>query len=300
MNNWDRQYRLKAGVAGSRGFQVGEPDEHTKRALHINFSIEKTDGSALNTTKIQLWNLTKDQISILSKEQCSVELFAGYGDSRPCIFKGTVSLVTEDLDGSDRMVEFEVVDGFAELNDTYVSLSYSGKIQVKKILEDTASKLALPVRFSPKALRRMSSKYFSNGYAFAGKAKNVLTEMCNKAGVTWTIQNCVLQVVSKNETISKIVHKLSKETGLIGIPKRLYNSAVSASTDESGTESGTQGTLYGYEVTFFMNGAFCINDLVYLESKIVTGNFRISTLKIEGDNLSGDWQCTAELVEAGV
>lgn len=291
---WDRQYRLKATAANS-AFEVGKPDEVTSRALHIKFSIEKTDGSTLNTTKMQLWNLNKNQIATLAKEGCEIELYAGYGESRPCIFKGTVSLVTEELDGSDRLIEFEVVDGFAEVNDTYVSLSYRGKIEVRKIIEDLTNKLAMPVVFSDKAKQRLLYVYYTNGYAYVGKAKKALSQMCTKADCKYTIQNGIVQITRSSEAVSKIVHKLSKSTGLIGIPKKLYNSAVNSTESDAAT-----ATLYGYEVVFFMNGAIGINDMVYLESSIVTGTFRVSTLKIEGDNLSGDWQCTAELIETEV
>lgn len=291
---WDRQYRLKAKASNS-AFEVGKPDAETSRALHIKFSIEKTDGSTLNTTKIQLWNLNKNQIATLAQEGCEIELYAGYGESHPCIFKGTVSLVTEELDGSDRLIEFEVVDGFAEVNDTYVSLSYRGKIEVKKIIEDLTTKLSMPVVFSEKAKQRLLYVYYTNGYAYVGKAKKALSEMCTKADCKYTIQNGIVQITRYSEAVSNIVHKLSKNTGLIGIPKKLYNSSVNSTDSDSSTS-----TLYGYEVVFLMNGAIGINDMVYLESSIVTGNFRVSTLKIEGDNLSGDWQCTAELIETEV
>lgn len=36
---------------------------------------------------------------------------------------------------------------------------------------------------------------------------------------------------------------------------------------------------------------------VYLESKLVKGYFRVSQIKIEGDNFSETWQCSARLLE---
>lgn len=296
---WDRQYRLKA-TSGTSGFEVGKPEEKTGRATHIKFSIEKTDGSTLNTTKLQLWNLNKNQISILSKEDCHVDLYAGYGESRPKIFTGTVSLVTEELDGSDRLVEIEAVDGFAETDDVYISISYKGKIEVRKIIQDVTDKLGMPTSFSKKANLRLLTAKYANGYAFIGKATKALSQLCTKARLRYTIQNGVVQITTVSEPISTIVHKLSAKTGLIGIPKKLYNSSVSAAnSDNTESGTGTSATLYGYEVVFLMNGAIGINDMVYLESDIVTGKFRVSTMKIEGDNLSGDWQCTSELIETG-
>ena len=39
MKNFDRQYRLAAGKAGSTGFEIGSG----KRPLHVSFSVEKAD-----------------------------------------------------------------------------------------------------------------------------------------------------------------------------------------------------------------------------------------------------------------
>ena len=147
MANWDRQYRLRAGVEGSKGFEIGEPDKTTNLAIHINFTIEKSDSTTLNTTKIKLWNLNKEQINILTQTGCQIDITAGYGTSRPVVFRGTVSNVNESLDGADRLVEIEAVDGFAELSETVVSVSYSGKISAAKIIKDAADKLSLPVSY---------------------------------------------------------------------------------------------------------------------------------------------------------
>ena len=46
-----------------------------------------------------------------------------------------------------------------------------------------------------------------------------------------------------------------------------------------------------------MNGAIGIGDYVQVQSKSLEGFFRISTLDIDGDNLSGDWKCKARVLE---
>ncbi len=161
MANWDRQYRLRVGVEGSKGFEVGKPDDKTKQAIHINFMVERSDSTTLNTTKIKLWNLNKEQINILTQTGCQLNLSAGYGESRPIVFKGTVSNVQESLDGSDRLIEIEAVDGFAQLSETVVSISYGGKIATDKILRDAAAKLNLPVTYSATAQEILERSYFS-------------------------------------------------------------------------------------------------------------------------------------------
>ena len=110
----------------------------------------------------------------------------------------------------------------------------------------------------------------------------------------WTIQNGVLQVRRSSEGISTALHKLNKDTGLINIPKRVY-STQTANTDSS--IDTTSDMLYGYEIEYFMNGAIGIGDRVYVESSLVKGVYMVSKLQIEGDNIEGNWQCTAQITE---
>lgn len=297
MPNWDRQYRFRAGLDDGKGFEVGQPDPITHRAIHINFMVEKSDSTTLNTTKIKLWNLTEEQIGVLTQTGCKIDIQAGYGSSMPLIFRGTVANVNESLDGSDRLIEIEAVDGFAQLTETVVSVSYSGKISCAKILKDAAESLNLPVTYSPSAQEVLEKSYFSNGYSFIGYVQYVLDDVCERASLMWNIQNGVLQIRRSNEGISTAVHKINKETGLINIPKRIYSSSTS-NTDTSINVDTTADMLYGYEIEYFMNGAIGIGDRVYVESKIVTGIFMVYSLVIEGDNIEGNWQCTAEITEA--
>lgn len=168
------------------------------------------------------------------------------------------------------------------------------KISAAKILKDAADKLSLPVSYSATAQEILERSYFSNGYSFVGYAQYVLDDACSKASIMWTIQNGVLQVRRSSEGISTALHKLNKDTGLINIPKRVY-STQTANTDSS--IDTTSDMLYGYEIEYFMNGAIGIGDRVYVESSLVKGVYMVSKLQIEGDNIEGNWQCTAQITE---
>ena len=291
---FDRQYRFKAGVAGEVGFEIGEPTPPHNSALHISFSVEKTDSQTLNTTKISLWNLNEAHINTLMKDNCTVEICAGYGNARPCIFRGTVTNVQTALDGSDRATDIEAVDGFGQLTDTYVSLSYKGKVSVDVLIEALASQIGTPILYSPSAKGVAKNKVLASGYSFVGAVKTALKNVCGFAGLNWSIQNGTLQVQKQGEAVNQAVQVISPETGLIGVPKRIYNSAVT-----SGQETGStlQDSLFGYEIEYFLNGNIGVNDLIYLDSKVATGVFRVYKLQIDGDNLSGDWMCTAQILE---
>jgi hypothetical protein len=210
-------------------------------------------------------------------------LKAGYGSVTPLIFVGTVSHIETTIDGADRMTEIEAVDGRVELRDTYSSLSYKGKINTKTIMRDIAEQMGVTATFSYNA----AFADYPNGYAFIGAGKTALDKVCAPTALVWEIQNGVLQVKRKNDTMNREVFVLSPDSGLIDIPKKL--------TD--GAENDTDKPKNGWEAAYFLNGAIGVGDYVKIESNTVTGYFRVHTVEHDGDNLEGDWLSTARVYE---
>lgn len=278
--NFDRQYRLSAGQAGKVGFEIGG-DKPTP--LHISFSVQKADLQSQNTAKLSIWNLNDRHLAELNKDDCAVALRAGYGSVIPLIFSGIVTFATTALDGADRCTDIELVDNRIEIRDTYISLSYAGKVNTKTLIQDAADQMGVAVTFSYNA----EFADLPNGFSFIGPARGALSKACSSSRLEWSILNGVLQVKRPGDVMSREVYVLSPETGLIGIPKR-----VQISGDE-----GNSVAQHGWDVEYLMNAAINIGDYVKLESKMATGFFRVYSLEIEGDNLGGTWQCSARLLE---
>ncbi len=281
-NHFNRQYRLAAGPAGGTGFVIGEVVDGGM-PLNVEFSFEKSDLTSQNTGKISIWNLNKQHMAELEKKDCAVSFRAGYGNNMHLIFAGLVSFCSTDVDGADRKTEIEVVDNLISIRDTHVSLSYRGVISWEKIFIDVAAILGVAVIFS----HNVSFAQLSNGFAYVGLAKNVLDKGCACCGLSWSIQNGVLQIKKPGDVISDYVYSLDKDSGLIGTPVRV--------TFSSKGEASTK--LTGWDVELFLNGALNVDDYVKLESNTVSGYFRVFSLQYSGST-TGDWICKARLIEA--
>ena len=291
MKNWKRTYRLVAGLAGQSGFEIGEETDQG-RALHIKFDLEKTDVSSNNTGTISIWNLNDEHVSVLEQKDCMIALYAGYGDTKPLIFSGNVTNPETAMESTDRKTDLDVVDGRGAIRDTYLSLSYVGETLLQTIYGDCINQMGITCIYSQGAAVLLAATKLPLGYAFIGTAADCLTQLCNAYGLKWSIQNGVCQVLLAAEPISQQAYLLSEETGLIGVPKRVAMSAESTVQGSSDSK-----TVYGYEVEYFLNGAINVNDLVQLQSAKVSGYFRVKNIQISGDNLEGDWTCTAKMVE---
>lgn len=282
-SNFDRQYRFAAGQAGKSGFEIGKVTSSQPIPLHIGFSLQKSDLTTPNTGKINIWNLNKEHLAALNEKDCVVSLRAGYGKQLPIIFAGVISFVATVPDGADRRTEIEVIDSLVELRDTYVSISYHGVINWKKIFDDVAAQMGVAISYSYNA----TFENIHNGFTYVGKAKNIIEKGCKCCGLTWSLQNGVLQIKKPGSTMSKEVFLLSADTGLIGSPTRVAVTEGEATGDHK----------LGWDVEYLLNGTINIDDYVRLESKEVAGYFRVYSIDIQGDNLSGDWICKARLLE---
>ena len=281
--NFLRTYTLKCGPGGKKGFEIGNLKSAKDIALHVSFSIEKSDTEAPNTAKVQIWNLSDKNVKLLDTKDCVLELKAGYNMNMAPILIGDVTNVVTQPSNADRMTEIEVVDGRVALRDARINVSLNGAVNSKKVYQHVAGKMGCSVVFAS----GLDFKTYPNGFCYVGKAKNLLKKLVKTNRHAWSIQDGVLQITKKGTPVSTRGYLLSAETGLISIPKRI---TLANSTD-------TQKAQNGWEVEFFLNGAIGINDTVKLKSETVSGYFLVKKLTIDGDNYEGDWVCTAQLLK---
>lgn len=280
--NFYRSYILSVGRSGGTGFQVGNIHNAAEEALHISFSVEKSDTESPNSAKIRIWNLSDQNLRILDTKDVIVELKVGYGENLALILAGNVTYVTTSPDNADRVTEIEVTDGRVALRDANLSISRNGKVNSKDLYSLIAETMGLSIAFAGD----LSYATLPNGFSFVGKGKNALQKVAKANGHVWTIQNGVIQITLPGRPANTRGYLLNSDTGLISIPKRI---AIS--------QSGESDALTGWEVEYFLNGAIGVNDVIQLESNTANGYYRVHKVTIDGDNLEGEWICNAQLLE---
>ena len=276
---------MSAGPAGRDGFEIGETSSAQTVPLHVSFSLQKSDLETQNTGRVTVWNLNKQQLAVLNEKDCVISLRAGYGNRLSLIFAGVVSYVSTTIDGADRKTEIEAVDSLVQIRDTHIAVAYSGNVNWRTILDDVAGQMGVAVSYS------YNAKFadIPNGFSFVGLARDIISKGCSCCGLTWSLQNGVMQIKNPGDVMSREVYVLSPDSGLISVPAR-----VVITQDEA-----TGKNTLGWDIEYFLNGSIDINDYVKLESETATGYFRIYSLEISGDNVSGDWICKARLLEVG-
>ena len=281
--NFYRSYLLSVGKNGGSGFQVGNVSGPTADALHVSFSVEKSDSETANTAKVRVWNLSERNLRILDTKDAILELKAGYGNNMALILVGNVTYVSTSADGADRVTEIEVADGRAALRDTNVSVSRNGTVNTRDLYEYLAAQMGMAVVFA----KDLSFVTLPNGYSFVGKGRTALQRIAEANGHKWTVQNGVIQITLPGRAVNTRGYLLNSDSGLIGVPKRILISQSGKDTE----------SLTGWEVEYLLNGAIGVNDVVQLESGAANGYYRVHKVTMDGDNMVGDWICNAQLLE---
>jgi hypothetical protein len=291
---FDRVYRLLIGPAGKKGMEIANP-------FRMTFDISKDTKEEPNMTTIRLYNLREDTRREIQRPDNVAVLYAGYGeeDGPLLLTAGAVSFAYTFQDGPDIVTELEVRDGYVEARDTVVSLGYGSGVKAHDIIREIARQMGLPLVMEDSVLNRQ----WVNGFSFYGAARTALHKVVQGTGLEWSVQNQQLQIVDKLGTTKRQAIVLASDSGLIGYPERTNAGArEKAEVKEKKTNrkkrlvSAEQQTD-GWRVRSLLLPQTNPADLIKVESKFLTGFYRIQSLQHTGDTDAGDWITDLQLIE---
>lgn len=294
---FDRVYRLLVGVEGSDGIVIeGKPKEN---ALNITFDIDKDLTKQTNKCRLQVFNLSDKTAKIFERDDSICILEAGYSEDIGLrrIFVGAVLKSWTSLKGANMVTELELSDGQIAIRDCVVSLSYAASVSGRKVIEDVAAAMGLVVQFA----EDLSYCSYANGFSYIGPGRTCLEKVCAASGLSWSIQNNVLQIIEDGGSTKVIAIKLNADSGLIGSPERIIKAAKKIKKTSSKKSKKNKGKekKAGWRVCSLLQPTLNPGDLIYLESKPVTGWFKIESLKHTGEYRGKKWHTNMEVYEIG-
>lgn len=295
MPRFNRDYRLLIGPAGAKGVEIAPP-------LRITFDISKDTKEEPNEIKIRVWNLKPETRDAIVEPDSVAALYAGYAeeDGPLLLAYGTVLQGWTYFDGPDVITELDVLDGYAQIRDTVVSLGYGPGTRARLIITDIARQMGLRLVMPDDAPDRV----WQNGFSYYGAARVALHKVVQGTGLEWSIQNGELQVISRRGTTMRQGFVLSASTGLIGHPERTRQGAREKAkvrdqrTGDNRNIVSARQQVDGWRVNSLLMPTLNPGDLIKLESRTVEDWFRVESLKHVGDwGGPGDWQTELELVD---
>lgn len=315
MKYWKRRYKVAFP-------EVGYIFANT---LRVKFSIDKDTTKQTNKSKVEIYNLSKETRDALEKPDIKVEVYAGYEHTTVAkIFTGTTLQVHSKNERTDMVTTFDLSDGQIAVRDSEMSLSYQPGTAGNNIIKAIAANMGLPVIFGEGA----EFGTFANGYSFVGKGAEALNEICYGSGCTWSIQNDVLEIILNDGILTHSGIVFAPDSGLINSPERVVK--ASYKSDEQGqeeiqevqqeeepipkrrrrrrrtTKRRTQRRKKrrkrikkqaGWKIKTLLSPTISPGDAVKVESEIISGWFKVESIKHSGDSYGGDWVSEIELIE---
>lgn len=299
---FDRVYRFVIG-AGSDVVEFNNLDISAP-ALNIEFDIDKTHSDRPNEQKVSIYGLSDETIKRLSRVDNLCELYAGYRyDAGPLLLAaGSLTHVVTTISNGNKITHIQFYDGWRELRDTTLSLSYSKGATAHTVIRRVADAMGLPIMITPNA----PNLTWKSGFSYQGTAHGALTKACAAAGLEWSIQNRTIQVTSVRGTTQRQAVRIAPDTGLLGSPEESQKSATEKTGDVKGDRKkqakdtivivSTKAPELAYHVKALLTPQINPNDAVVVESRFVNGVFRAKEVRHKGGLYRGEWVTDMVLV----
>ncbi len=256
--------------------QIGSLDVST---LACRFKASRSLMGYAGTLDLEVRNLSdahRRELLASPRRRTSVEVQAGYENARALIFRGDLRKVVPARDGTDWVLKVTAGDGEHALRNARVSQSFAAGATLDQVVRAIADAMGVGAGNAVTALRGATlgalDATFAEGTILHGLAAAELTRLTSSAGLTWSIQDGVLQVLPRGGALAREALLLSPSTGLIGAPEIVNRRTITVKA------LLIPGLVPGQQVV--------------LDSGIARGAWRISTAEYTGDTHGQEWTAT--------
>jgi hypothetical protein len=260
-------------------------------SLQVTFDISKSSSNKdrTNSAAIEITNLSNESLKLLDVDYPAAVFSAGYleiGMKR--LFAGQITNVTTRKSGTDRVTQIQMGAGYTDLNHTVLSQLTAPGRTVKDVLEDIR-----------KAIPNVSRGVFNGtnlnnpviyGYPLMGTPKEMLDELSSKYGLHWQVDEDVLYVHDNDRASTENFEQayvISKYTGLIENAYRVSGDVRRGAKDKSKKQ--------GVQLKMLLNPDIIPGDIVKLEDTLITGWYRVDSLRHSGGWRDQSWHSELQL-----
>lgn len=274
----NRQYRLIVG-----DYESGEALEITD--LQVTFDISKSSDNKkkTNSAAIEIYNLSDEHIKLLDTDYPAAVFEAGYLDTGGAqrLFSGQVTHVTTRKSGTDRITQVTLGTGYVELNHQVLS-EFVPEGQSPK---DAANRLVKAIGADRGVFNGTNlNNPLLYGYPLSGTPKEMLNELCEKYACNWQLDDGVVYIHDNDRGNSENFQEayvLSKYTGLIETPYRVSGDRQRSKKDKVKKP--------GVQMKILLNPDIRAGDIIRLEDTLITGWFKVESLRHTGGWRSPSW-----------
>ena len=253
----------------------------------IRFKIKKTLRREPNEATITISNLSAESRRIVTDRGTPVVLRAGYASNIATIYSGQVFTFEDERNDTERDLTLTCRDGDSAWLG-YVSQSWGAGVPRLTVVTALAAEMGLTLASGSADLIAANGStrgpYVAHGHAF-----EELDDFLRPLGLSWSIQDGLLQVIAANASNGQSAVLLTPQTGLIGVPKRMEKYHKPGSKNH--------GVPTQVEFQSLLQPSLVPGRQVRLESDAITGNYIVQVAEFSGDTHGDDWAVTCQGAE---
>lgn len=263
----------------------------------ITFDVSKAADNKRNngnSAVIEIYNLSDSQIKLLESDYLEVNFQVGFKESGAhTLVVGNVTETSTVKSGNDYVTQLKIGEGYTDLNHSQLAKMVSPGKTVGDVLEEIRQQMPGVARGAYTGTNLNNPIVF--GWRLKGTPRDMLMKLCEAQNLEYNINSGVLNVSSENGLLSKdtvLAPVLNAETGLIDLP--FY-------TSETGRKpKKNKKRRRGVQFKALLNTDIVPGKIVKLESKWITGFYRVNSARFSGDYRGNDWyvECFCSEVEA--
>ncbi|AMR57319.1 putative tail protein [Pseudomonas phage vB_PsyM_KIL3b] len=272
------------------GNKVGNP-------WQITFDVSKSADNKRNngnSAAIEIYNLSDSQIQLLESDYLEVEFSVGYKESgAQLLVLGNVTEHSTVKSGNDYVTQLRIGEGYTDLNHQQLAKLVSPGKTVGDVLEEIRSQMPGVSRGAYTGTNLNNPIVF--GWRLKGSPREMLMKLCEAHNLEYNINSGVLNISGENGLLSKdtvLAPVINSKTGLIDLP---FHTSETGRKPKKGTKRRR-----GVQFKALLNTDIVPGKIVKLESKWITGFYRVNTARFSGDLRGNDWyvECFCSEIEA--
>ena len=265
---------------GKSGNQV------TIEGLRVQFEISLSNSKTPNHCDLTITNLNKNSRAEFQMKPLIVTIEGGYDGEYQHIFTGDLRYGSSKLDPPDWETKLQLADGDRAFRSAKVNKSYTSKTPVLTALKDVAGSMGLtvPTDTGSNGLLQQFQTQYKSGTAIDGNSRDEMTRLLAPYGAHWSIQNSKLVIQRETDLTPGTLRVISAKTGMKGSPE-------AGAPERPGSKKGNTVTV---KVKMTLTPDLYPGQVVQIQSKEITGNFKIKTVKHKGDTHGDDWESEVE------
>lgn len=253
--------------------------------LHISLEVVKSSDNKRrhNSAIIEVYNMKDETLRKLETDLLGVQLSVGYLETGlTTLLIGQVVEVTTVRNGEDKVTRLQLGEGFVELNETNLNFLVPPGKTYEDVIEEIRKQMPGISRGSYTGINCKNQVLY--GYPLSGTAKEMLNQVCEANRMEWRVDRGSLTVTDESGVADKDLNNafvLNENTGLIDIPYHTSADGRKLKKDKTRRQ--------GVQFKALLNPRIIPGSIVRLESKLLSGWYKVVTARYTGEYEGQDW-----------